>query len=611
MTAEQALASADNENDPSDASDLDESEWGLEKGSAMATETKIGLALIVLLVCAFGFVVYRKWDRHNNAMAGVVDTEQQSEDADEDSDKPETSSTPATDDQKSAALVSTTQSATQTNSEWDTFNAANTEPDTDDTGQFNSTTSSTGVDSQDGFGNDTTENSVAGQDVNQPGDPFFQSTDDSSSTAAAGQSAASSSATDNLFGDSSSRTNEYSDRFDDAGTTTDGTQSQVGDSRDQSPFGSQDSPSVASQSTSGLGAESTSPRPQGLFDDDDSEFGNDNPSSADNGTAQYGDTQYGGSQTFDTTEAVGATDVNSSTSTGVGQQSSRYGGFEPVDADRGSTESPSYSTQSTGTQGAARIDSSGFGTDSTTDTFRPADDSYGTQSTANDRGFESSTDRSSTGALGDAGTSSYGTQNQAGSRRVYDETTQDAFGSSATTSGTGSIPDAQVYGQQSQDNYSTPVKVYAVRAGDNYWKISKKVYGTSKYFQALARANARRIGDPNKMRPGMKVIVPQTDALEQQYPDLFRRVATSGSGGVRGPSPKLPAGMFLGSQGAPMYRVGASDSLTLISQKHLGRATRWVQIYELNRHQLKSPNDLPIGTVLRLPADASRVQVIR
>ena len=154
--------------------------------------------------------------------------------------------------------------------------------------------------------------------------------------------------------------------------------------------------------------------------------------------------------------------------------------------------------------------------------------------------------------------------------------------------------------------------VYVVRPGDNYWKISKAQYGTVRYFSALARFNAKRIPDAKKMRPGMKVLTPARQVLEAQYPDLFPKFAanTEGVSNV-GHRAGEKAGFFLDTKGAPMYRVGQNDTLGGIAQKHLGRFSRWVEIYQLNRHRLKDPNALTVGDILQLPANASRVNMVQ
>jgi nucleoid-associated protein YgaU len=156
-------------------------------------------------------------------------------------------------------------------------------------------------------------------------------------------------------------------------------------------------------------------------------------------------------------------------------------------------------------------------------------------------------------------------------------------------------------------------EVYVVLRNDNYWKISQKKYGTPRYFAALSHYNKRQIPDPKRMRPGMKVFIPGQEILEARYPNLFPKHRSS-----RGVTPNPtkittdhPAGFFWGHTGHPMYCVGKHDTLTFIAKEHLGRASRWIQIYKMNSDRMPSPNSLKIGTELRLPADASRVQLVR
>ncbi len=147
-----------------------------------------------------------------------------------------------------------------------------------------------------------------------------------------------------------------------------------------------------------------------------------------------------------------------------------------------------------------------------------------------------------------------------------------------------------------------PIEVHVVRSGDSYWTIAKEHYGAGRYFNALAAYNKSRIPDPQRMRPGMKVLVPDRAVLESRFPTLV-----GGSYSPDGPSLAQPSGLFLDAGGQPSYRVGKGDSLTTIAQKHLGRSSRWVQIYGMNRDRIPDPNALTTGTVLRLPGDASHV----
>jgi nucleoid-associated protein YgaU len=71
-----------------------------------------------------------------------------------------------------------------------------------------------------------------------------------------------------------------------------------------------------------------------------------------------------------------------------------------------------------------------------------------------------------------------------------------------------------------------------------------------------------------------------------------------------------PAGYFLSPNGEPMYRVGPLDTLTSISKDLLGRSSRWDEIYNLNRDTLPNADSLKIGTLLRLPSDASQHRLV-
>ena len=145
--------------------------------------------------------------------------------------------------------------------------------------------------------------------------------------------------------------------------------------------------------------------------------------------------------------------------------------------------------------------------------------------------------------------------------------------------------------------------VHTVAAGESFWSISKKHYGLGRYSAALAEYNKSRIPKPDKIKPGMKVIVPTVETLEQKYERLiFGASATLSKEEAAAP---VKSGFFIDAAGQPMYRVGEGDTLSTIAQDHLGRSSRWPRIVELNRESLKDPDDMKLGMILRLPADAS------
>jgi len=52
---------------------------------------------------------------------------------------------------------------------------------------------------------------------------------------------------------------------------------------------------------------------------------------------------------------------------------------------------------------------------------------------------------------------------------------------------------------------------------------------------------------------------------------------------------------------AKTYTVKAGDTLSRIAKEHLGSASAYMKIFELNRDQLSDPDKIKPGQVLRLP----------
>lgn len=139
---------------------------------------------------------------------------------------------------------------------------------------------------------------------------------------------------------------------------------------------------------------------------------------------------------------------------------------------------------------------------------------------------------------------------------------------------------------------------HVVQSGENYWSISKKQYGTSRYFAALAEWNKRSVPNPRELRPGMTIELPAATELEPL-------IATASP---EGPAPPQStdtgaAGFFKTASGEPRYRVGRDESLSQIAFKMLGRASRADQIFAMNRDVLRSKDSLPLGVILKLPFD--------
>ncbi|QDT48134.1 LysM domain/BON superfamily protein [Symmachiella dynata] len=206
--------------------------------------------------------------------------------------------------------------------------------------------------------------------------------------------------------------------------------------------------------------------------------------------------------------------------------------------------------------------------------------------------------------------------------------------------------DNQTYGfdqrQQVEETFDTPVSnnnpSYVVESNDSFWSIARQTYGDPKYFQALAKYNERTIPNPKAMRPGIEIATPTAAELEQLYPELLGKVEQAsrhvpavetpiasgdfledeefrgrvgyGTGETISRAAANASGYSIARDGRPQYRVSSGDNLGTIARRHLGKASRWEEIYRLNQDRLADPNRLKIGTVLRLPDDARQEAVV-
>lgn len=132
---------------------------------------------------------------------------------------------------------------------------------------------------------------------------------------------------------------------------------------------------------------------------------------------------------------------------------------------------------------------------------------------------------------------------------------------------------------------------YVVAPGDNLFEISRKVYGDGSYYRALFAYNSDRYPHAEDIRSGNVLDVPPADYLKQRYPELIGGASENAAP----PARAIPAA---GSS----YTVREGDTLFDIARKQLGQASRWTELYELNRATLgDNLENLRPGVTLRLP----------
>jgi nucleoid-associated protein YgaU len=141
---------------------------------------------------------------------------------------------------------------------------------------------------------------------------------------------------------------------------------------------------------------------------------------------------------------------------------------------------------------------------------------------------------------------------------------------------------------------------YEVRPNDSFWTISQRLYGTGAYFKALAQHNHGKWNSEDRLKPGDLIVAPTVGHLEKSYPDLCpkpsRREALQSQGRTS------TVGLRSSGRSGRTYTVVEGDTLFNIARYELGKASRWAEIYDLNRTVLgKDFNYLTPGTQLAMP----------
>jgi nucleoid-associated protein YgaU len=144
-------------------------------------------------------------------------------------------------------------------------------------------------------------------------------------------------------------------------------------------------------------------------------------------------------------------------------------------------------------------------------------------------------------------------------------------------------------------------------ANDSFWTISQKLYGTGAYYEALLKHNRSKYSRADQLRWGDVISAPSAEELARLYPDLCpkpaHREAMAQRAGVRGTAAAPP--------GTRTYVVQNGDTIYDIARSELGSATRWNEVYQLNRETLgKHPEYITPGMRLVLPEDSGSPGVL-
>ena len=119
-----------------------------------------------------------------------------------------------------------------------------------------------------------------------------------------------------------------------------------------------------------------------------------------------------------------------------------------------------------------------------------------------------------------------------------------------------------------------------VPEGGSLSELAATHLGSASRWPELMAVNADKLARPEDLQAGMELKLPLA-GTPSQAPE------------AADVNPRLPE--------TPTYTVRGGDNLSLIAQRTLGSKARYLEIYQLNRDTLDSPDALVAGQTLQLP----------
>ncbi|MBF2054883.1 MAG: LysM peptidoglycan-binding domain-containing protein [Candidatus Sericytochromatia bacterium] len=139
--------------------------------------------------------------------------------------------------------------------------------------------------------------------------------------------------------------------------------------------------------------------------------------------------------------------------------------------------------------------------------------------------------------------------------------------------------------------------LHTVKRGETLGQIAQQYLGDTNRHPEIFAANADELRNPNDIRMGMVLKIPNPEASR---PEASRPAQ---------PPRTRPAARPEGATSAPaaeprytQHTVKRGETLGMLALRHLGDSERYMEIYEANRDQMRSPNALRPGMTLKIPS---------
>lgn len=146
-----------------------------------------------------------------------------------------------------------------------------------------------------------------------------------------------------------------------------------------------------------------------------------------------------------------------------------------------------------------------------------------------------------------------------------------------------------------------------VQRGETLISICREHYNDESLVNALASFNG--LSNPNQLRANHRLRIPSVAMLRPGSAPAAQ-AASSARPESRPANARPASSLTIAPPGSRTenaaadgrtYTVESGDTLSEISLRTLGTSKRWREIYELNRSVIDDPNNVIVGTTLKLP----------
>lgn len=143
-----------------------------------------------------------------------------------------------------------------------------------------------------------------------------------------------------------------------------------------------------------------------------------------------------------------------------------------------------------------------------------------------------------------------------------------------------------------------PMAIHVVKHGDTLYQLARQYYKDGEKWTLIKDANTETIGSKGQLRDGSTLVIPKKP-VPAALPEELKK-----TGLFEQPNPDTAHGATDGGVAVRLVEVESGETLMDIAKEQLGDGQRWKEILELNKDQIKRPQDLKVKMKLRLPAPA-------